>query len=189
MSGRLTRSRLDRGAVAKALAALCIVGLAALLLYLFALRNTAVEPRLRFSGATSVIGEGEDAVAVSASGAVLDWLQLPEDAELPRLPLSEPPRSGQLAGPALQQARVLGAAPARLRPYIEGSYYGESGVDVKLRSGIELRFGDASSAAQKWRAAAAILANPSVTALDYVDLHSPRHPAVGGEGHLLPTAP
>ena len=60
----------------------------------------------------------------------------------------------------LQQARVLGAAPAALRPYIASSYYGESGVDVKLRSGIELRFGDASQAGEKWRAAAAVLADP-----------------------------
>ena len=43
-----------------------------------------------------------------------------------------------------------------------------------LRSGIELRFGDASQAATKWKAAAAVLADPSITALDYVDLHAPR---------------
>ena len=73
----------------------------------------------------------------------------------------------------LEQAQVLGAAPPALRPYVEGSYYGESGVDVELTSGIELRFGDASQAARKWRAAAAVLADPSITALDYVDLHAP----------------
>ena len=89
----------------------------------------------------------------------------------------------------LQQARVLGAAPPALRPYLEGSLYGESGVDVELRSGIELRFGDASRVHEKWQAAAAVLANPSVTALDYVDLHVPGHPAVGGSGHALPAAP
>jgi cell division septal protein FtsQ len=61
-------------------------------------------------------------------------------------------------------------------------------VDVELRSGIELRFGDASRAAEKWRSAVAQLADPSITALDYVDLHSPNRPAVGGEGHLLPSA-
>ena len=68
------------------------------------------------------------------------------------------------------------------------SYYGESGVDVKLRSGIELRFGDASEAVAKWKAAAAVLADPSVTALDYVNLHAPRHPSMGGSGHALPPA-
>ncbi len=34
--------------------------------------------------------------------------------------------------------------------------------------------------------AAAVLADPSITALDYVDLHAPRRPAVGGSGHTLP---
>jgi hypothetical protein len=89
----------------------------------------------------------------------------------------------------LAQARVLGAAPAVLRPYLEGSYFGESGVDVKLRSGIELRFGDASQAARKWRAAAAVLADPAITALDSVDLHAPSHPAIHGSGHALPPPP
>jgi hypothetical protein len=99
------------------------------------------------------------------------------------------PKSGHLAGPVREQARVLGAAPAALRPYVERSYYGESGVDVDLTSGIELRFGDASQAKLKWRAAAAILADPSIAALDYVDLHAPGRPAYAGEGHSLPPAP
>ncbi|HEY5053388.1 MAG TPA: hypothetical protein VII45_08260, partial [Solirubrobacterales bacterium] len=88
-----------------------------------------------------------------------------------------------------QQALILGATPAALRKYVESSYYGESGVDVKLKAGVELRFGDASQAARKWRAAAAVLADPSVTALDYVDLHAPSRPAIWGSGHTLPTAP
>jgi hypothetical protein len=59
-------------------------------------------------------------------------------------------------------------------------------VDVNLHSGIELRFGSASRAAEKWRSAAAILADPSVTDIGYVDLHSPTHAATGGSGHSLP---
>ena len=49
---------------------------------------------------------------------VLAWLPLPTEAKLPQLPLSEAPKGGRLAGPALEQARVLGAAPATLRPYL-----------------------------------------------------------------------
>jgi hypothetical protein len=145
-----------------------------------------VEPHLEPLVATATIGTGSDAVAVGPNGQILTWLPLSEERPLPSLPLSEPPKGGKLAGPALQQARVLGAAPAALRPYLESSYYGETGVDVKLRSGIELRFGDASQAAAKWKAAAAVLADPSITALDYVDLHAPGRPAVGGSGHTLP---
>jgi cell division septal protein FtsQ len=170
-----------------------LVGLAAVVLaavgYMFVVRGKSVEPLLVAVEPTSAIGSGSSAVGVSAEGAVLTWLPPPKDSSLPRLPLSEPPKSGHLAGPALQQARVLGAAPAELRLYLKSSRYGESGVDVELTSGVELRFGDASEVAKKWRAAAAVLADPSVTALDYVDLHAPGRPAIGGSGHALPSVP
>lgn len=154
--------------------------------YWFLIRDSTVAGRVEVPPATATIGTGVDAIAVGPDGQILTWMSLSGDLQLPHLPLSSPPKGGELAGPVLQQARVLGAAPATLRPYIESSYYGESGIDVKLRSGIELRFGDASQAAVKWEAAAAVLANPSITALDYVDLHDPQRPAVGGSGHTLP---
>jgi Cell division protein FtsQ len=154
--------------------------------YQFVFGKQPAEPHLIAPQATATIGSGSDAVAVGAGGQVLAWLPLSEELRLPQLPLSSVPQGGRLAGPVLQQARVLGAAPPALRPYLERSYLGESGIDVELRSGIELRFGDASQAAAKWRAAAAVLADPSITALDYVDLHAPRRPAVGGSGHALP---
>jgi hypothetical protein len=157
--------------------------------YVSVLREKTVAARLTVPRPTAVIGEGSEAVGVGPDGVVLNWLPAPEGDELPRLPLVEPPSTGRLAGPALQQARVLGAAPDALRPHIESSYFGESGVDVILRSGIELRFGDASRAAEKWRAAAAVLADPTTTALDYVNVTAPRNPGVGGEGHALPPVP
>jgi hypothetical protein len=154
--------------------------------YWLGVRDKTVEAHVEAPVATATIGTGADAIAVGADGQLLGWLPLSEDLQLPALPLSEAPSNGRLAGPVLQQAKVLGAAPGGLRPYLERSYYGESGVDVNLRSGIELRFGDASQAAAKWKAAAAVLADPSVTTLDYVDLHAPGRPAVGGSGHTLP---
>ena len=160
--------------------------LALALVYWFGVRNSTVEPHLKSLQPAATIGTGSDAVAVTSDGQTLTWLPLSGEEQLPSLPLSEPPKGGKLAGPVLQQARVLGAAPAALRPYLDSSYYGETGVDVILRSGIELRFGDASQAAAKWKAAAAVLADPSITALDYVDLHAPGRPAVGGSGHTLP---
>jgi hypothetical protein len=155
--------------------------------YLLLFGTSTVEPRLTVGLPTSVIGSGEEAVGVSAGGVLLVSQPPPADGTLPALPLSEPPKSGHLAGPVLEQAKVLGAAPAPIRPCIEGTYFGESGVDVELASGIELRFGDASRAAEKWRAAVAVLADPSISALDYVDLHAPGRPAPGGSGHTLPS--
>jgi len=169
--------------------AVSLVVIAAGLVYFFLLREDSVAPAVAPLRATAVIGEGEDRVGVAPDGTLLPGLRLPEHLELPALPLDEPPKSGRLAGPMLEQARVLGAAPAALRPYIERSYYGESGVDVVLDGGVELRFGDASEASRKWRAAATVLADSAITALDYVDLHAPNHPALNGEGHELPALP
>jgi len=163
--------------------ALAVVVVAA---YWLEVRDRTVAGEVVVPRATATIGAGADAVAVGPGGQLLGWLPLSEDAKLPTLPLSAAPKNGRLGGPVLQQAKVLGAAPAGLRPYLASSYYGESGVDVELRSGIELRFGDASQAAAKWKAAAAVLADPSIVALDYVDLHAPGRAAVGGSGHALP---
>ena len=176
-----------RGLVRGVAVILAVIAIAFVAQRLFGDKTTIGTVRVPVPVAT--IGSGEDAVAVAADGEVVPWWPLADESELPRLPLAEPPESGRLAGPMLEQARVLGAAPAALRPYLASSYYGESGVDVETSSGIELHFGDASQAARKWKAAAAVLADPTITALDYVDLQAPGHPAYGGSGHTLPTLP
>jgi len=145
-----------------------------------------VTPHLVSSRPVAAIGSGSEAVAVADDGTVLTWLPAPEEGSLPRLPLAEAPKGGHLGGPVLEQVQVLAATPAPLRPYVAGSRYGESGVDVELSTGIELRFGTATQAPRKWRAAAALLADPALTALDYVDVRAPSRSSVGGSGHLLP---
>ena len=169
--------------------ALLAVFVVAVLAYLLLGRGSTVTSQLVASRPVAAIGSGSEAVAVAEDGTVLTWVP-PERAEnLPVLPLESPPQGGQLKGTALAQVKVLAATPPALRPYVEGSYFGESGVDVNLTSGVELRFGDTSQAARKWRAAAAVLANPSVTTLDYVDLSAPGRPSIGGSGHTLPPPP
>jgi hypothetical protein len=170
-----------------AIALLLVLGATAAV-YWFAIRERTVVARVHVPILTSTIGSGSEAVAVSSTGEIVRFMPVPEDAQLPRLPLTEVPRGHRLAGHPLEQARILGAAPAALRPYVERSYYGESGVDVILTSGIELRFGDDSQAARKWQAAAAVLADPAILALDYVNLHAPGRPSYGGSGHSLPPA-
>jgi cell division protein FtsQ len=135
-----------------------------------------------------LIGSGSGAVAVAADGTILRGLPA-ERLHLAQLPLDQPPRQDRVRGTVLEQARVLGAVPGALRRYLAASGYGDQGVVVELTGGIELRFGSAAQAPEKWRAAAAVLADPSLTALDYVDLSAPARPSVGGAGHLLPTAP
>ncbi len=157
--------------------------------YWFGFRQKSVEANVEVPVLAAAIGEGEEAVGVAGNGAVVRWLPPPEDPPLPRLPLDEVPKGGKVRGPALEQVRVLAAVPGQLRPYVESSYFGESGVDVTLTTGVELRFGDATQARRKWRAAAAVLADPSVTALDYVDLHAPSRPSYDGSEYELPPAP
>jgi cell division septal protein FtsQ len=151
--------------------------------------DETVTGKLVSSQPVAAIGSGTDAVAIAEDGTVLTWLSAEGADELPKLPLETPPKGDRVKGPVLEQVKVLAAIPPALLPYVEGSYYGESGVDVDLTSGIELRFGNAAAVSRKWKAAAAVLADPSVTALDYVDLHAPAHPAVGGSGHTLPPLP
>jgi len=173
----------------RALAALAVALVVAVGVYWFVVRTGSADPHVTVPQLVATIGDGDEAVGVSGAGAVVRWLPLPEERPLPQLPLDEVPKGGRVHGPALEQVRVLAAVPEELRPYVAGSYYGESGVDVELTTGIELRFGDASQAPRKWRAAAAILADPSVTALDYVDLHAPTRPSYDGEEYELPPAP
>lgn len=137
---------------------------------------------------SALIGAGKAAVAVAEDGTILRGLAA-GGLELPSLPLAEAPARKRLVGSGLQQALVLGAAPAALLPYVDHSSYGGRGVSVELGNGVELRFGNASKRRQKWSAAAAVLSDPALTALDYVDLTAPRRPAVGGAGHLLPALP
>jgi hypothetical protein len=172
------RRRLPIGVVA----AVLLLGIA----YVLVSRGSTVEPRLVSSEPVATIGSGSEAVAVAGDGTVLAWFSVPEDSDLPRLPIASPPEGPRVQGPVLEQVRVLAAAPPALRPYVEGSYFGESGVDVELTSGIELRFGNATAAARKWRAAAAVLADPTITSLDYVALYAPGRAAVHGSGHTLP---
>jgi hypothetical protein len=173
----------------RALAVLVAAFLLAVVVYWFGFRQASVEPTVQVPRLVATIGEGEEAVGVAGSGAAVRWLPLPDDPPLPRLPLDEVPKGGQVRGPSLEQVRILAAVPDDLRPYVESSSFGESGVDVTLTTGIELRFGDATQAGRKWRAAAAVLADPSVTAVDYVDLHAPGRPAYEGSEHELPPAP
>jgi hypothetical protein len=157
--------------------------------YFFFVRDSSVAPRVYVPELASTIGSGSEAIGVSTKGEVVPWLPVPEEPPLPRLPISAAPKGGQLAGPVREQALVLGAAPVALRPFLERVYLGESGIDVDLTSGIELRFGDASQAERKWRAVAAVLANPETTTLDYVNVVAPNHPSTGGSGHALPELP
>lgn len=173
----------------RALLVVAAATLVAAFAYLFVLRDTSVAPRIVAAGPVAAIGSGEDAVGVAANGTVLvDWPP-PAEGSVPTVSLDVPPKGPRVKGPVFEQVRVLAAVPPALRPYVERSFYGESGVNVVLDSGIELRFGTSGEAERKWRAAAAVLANPEVVSLDYVNLQAPGKHSIGGSGHTLPPIP
>lgn len=173
----------------KAIAVLVAVLVVAVGAYWLVVRTKTADPHVQVPKLAAAIGEGDEAVGIAGNGAAVRWLPLPEEPPLPRLPLDEVPKGGRVRGTALEQVRVLAAVPDALRPYVERSYFGESGVDVELTTGIEIRFGQATQVRRKWNAAAAILADPSVTALDYVNVVAPSRPVYEGSEHELPPPP
>ncbi len=134
---------------------------------------------------------GGQVVAIAADGTLLAGIQLPDDSALPTLELAEPPAGDRLEGTPLEQALVVGAAPEPLRPLIEKvGHSNDFGVELVLRGGIPVRFGTGLRAAEKWRAAAAVLADGKLEALTYVDVRVPERPAAGGAAaSLAPTDP
>jgi cell division protein FtsQ len=130
-----------------------------------------------------LIAKAKDgSVPVGPDGVLLRGLDLGDAASgFPVLEVKELPASGKLAGADLSQAVVVGAAPAPLRPLIEGvSIEGERGVEVTMRGGVPIRFGTPELAEEKWAAASAVLADPKTETLTYVDVRVPERPALGG---------
>ncbi len=124
---------------------------------------------------------GGQQVPVAADGTVLAGVTVPEEQPLPVLELSELPTGERLSGEPLEQAMIIGAAPDPLLGLVESSDYGEEfGTVITLRGGLEVRFGSGDRAADKWAAAAAVLADPKLDVATYIDVRVPERPAVGG---------
>ncbi|MBS1679068.1 MAG: hypothetical protein JST08_16960 [Actinobacteria bacterium] len=168
--------------------ALAIVAVAAVAVYWFALRGSST-PTAKAEPTRPVaqIGEGKQVLVVGSDGRVIGTAT-GKKTHLPVLPLKERPKGDRVKGHVREQVRILAAAPKAFRPYIARTAYGKTGVDVEFTSGIEIRFGDDRGAERKWKAAAAVLADPSVTRLSYVNVAAPTRPATGGEEHQLPPA-
>lgn len=169
-------------------AALAIVALAvvAIAVYWFGLRGSSTpEAQAQASRPVAQIGNGKRVVLVGEDGKLLGTAS-GKKADLPVLPLKRLPHGRRVRGHVLEQVRILDGAPKAFRPYLAATSWGKTGAEVELSSGIEIRFGDQSEAPRKWEAAAAVLADPSLTLLSYVDVHAPTRPESGGEEHELP---
>jgi len=123
---------------------------------------------------------GGQAVPVAADGTILRGSAAGGAAGLPVIAVTRIPSGPRLSGAPLAEARVVGAAPRPLPREIQAvADGGPNGVTVRMPGDIELRFGSATAAGSKWAAAAAILADPRLTAAQYLDLRVPGRPAIG----------
>lgn len=129
----------------------------------------------------SRMGAGADEKLIATDGTVLGPAG-DRGAGLPRIGSGNPPEDGKLEGPELAQALVLGGTPEKLRPYVKQSQMGDEGVEVELSNGLILGFGEATQIGRKWRAAAAVIADPTLTNAVYVNLTVPRRPAIRTSG-------
>jgi cell division septal protein FtsQ len=174
--------------VKRALLALAAVVIVAVAVYWLALRDTsATTAAARSPRAVAQIGEGKQVIVVAGDGTLMGPAAGTK-SHLPVLPVDKRPKGDRVRGHVREEVEVLAAAPDALRRHVAKTDYGKSGVEVEFDSGIEIRFGDDRGAARKWKAAAAVLADPSVTLLSYVNVASPNRPAVHGETHELPPA-
>ncbi len=123
---------------------------------------------------------GEQTTPVAGDGTILAGVAV-GDMNLPSVAVDKLPAEGAVTGDALALAGVMGAAPAELRELVrEVSIGGQEGLQVTLRGGIPVYFGASDGAEQKWAAAAAVLADPKIDTLTYLDVRVPERPAVGG---------
>jgi cell division septal protein FtsQ len=78
--------------------------------------------------------------------------------------------------------RILAAAPEPLLDLARTIRAGHSGLEIEMKRGPRLIFGNSTDAADKWAAAATVLASGPATRATYIDLRVPARPAVGGLG-------
>lgn len=116
---------------------------------------------------------------VAGDGTILQTgLDRPEG--LPTIDGGAPSGGERVDGDALAGAQVLAGLQPVLAPHVDGVVIDpELGPVVSLDGGIEIRFGDASRSDLKWKAVAAVIADPSFTAANYIDVSVPSRPVVG----------
>ena len=123
--------------------------------------------------------DGGPAVPIAADGTLLRGVAASES--LPAIQVESLPPKGKLEGEPLTLAAVAGAAPDELRPLIEAlTVDSGEGVEVTLKGGIPVKFGDPDALEEKWTAVVAVLANPQVKTLTHLDVRVPERPSIGG---------
>jgi cell division protein FtsQ len=126
----------------------------------------------------AVVSAAGHQVTVSADGTLLRDAAV--TGPLPTIALDVVPGGTRVSGTALGEVRLLAAAPYALLAKVAGvSSDATHGLIAQLRNGPKLYFGAGDQLAEKWAAAAAVLADPSSAGADYIDVSDPSGPAAG----------
>lgn len=132
----------------------------------------------------------EAGVVVADDGVVLEAADNPP-GDVPAIEVEGSggaPAPGEgLSGEAAEVTTVLGATPKPLLAELTAARIEPGqGIVVIAGDGLELRFGEATRADAKWEAAAAVLADPQLGAIDYIDLSLPERPVAGSGTSAAP---
>lgn len=116
---------------------------------------------------------------IAADGTVLAT-GIDRPAGLPVITADPEALGDRAGGDALAGAQILGSLPRVLAPQVEQvAIDSDHGPVATLAGGIEVRFGDSSGVEAKWRAVAAVLANPEFTSANYLDVSVASRPVAG----------
>ena len=103
--------------------------------------------------------------------------------KLPAVGVATSPTHDGFATPRVRTlVRVVAGAPAQLRPQVARAYLGKDGILVGMRDGTTLELGTPARLPAKWAAATRVLAAPSASGADTIDVRLPERPAARGFG-------
>ena len=129
----------------------------------------------------AILATDEGRLPVAADGTVLEGIQV--DGALPEIrTIAAVPSDGRLgSGGALDRVEVAAAAPPELRAKVTAiTIQPDKGYVAELQDGPAVWLGGHDRLADKWDAAAAILAAESSAGAEYVDVRMPERGAAGG---------
>ena len=128
-------------------------------------------------------------VTIAGDGTLLRALAPPDYVPVIRIHSSQPAGTRVTDRALMARISLLGAAPDPLLSRVDRVFVGPRGLEVVLRNGPTLYFGDATRPDAKWSAAARVLADPGSAGAAYVDVRIPDRPAAEVPGAASFTAP
>ncbi len=127
----------------------------------------------------AVILAGGDRILTAADGTLLRGDHA--SSALPTIASSIVPGGSRVTGATREEVALLASAPYPLLAKLAsaGDAFGARGLEATLRNGPTIYFGADSALAAKWRAAVAVVANPTSESASYIDVTDPARPAAG----------